>query len=82
MKVLSLFLVFLAYHDVLSSVSDQTSEVGLADIEGVIAGYGDFNSDQATDVFVISKDCKQSNLLVIFHLSQIPSLISNSTRLV
>jgi len=56
MKPIALFLVFLTCHDVLSSVSDQTSEVGLADIEGVIAGYGDFNSDQATDVFVISKD--------------------------
>ena len=41
-----------------SSVSDQTTAIGLNGIEGRIAAYGDFNSDQATDVFVLSKDCK------------------------
>lgn len=58
-----MFLVFLLVSYFLqkgrtASVSDQTASVGLNFIEGVVAAYGDFNSDQATDVFVIADDWK------------------------
>ena len=45
-----------------TSLSDQTNTIGLSDIKGTFAAYGDFNSDQATDVFVISDDCKSISL--------------------
>lgn len=57
-------LTFLAFVAIVGSflrcnaLSDQTSTIGLSNIKGTFAAYGDFNSDQATDVFVISDDCK------------------------
>ncbi|XP_057291374.1 T-cell immunomodulatory protein-like isoform X1 [Hydractinia symbiolongicarpus] len=35
-------------------ISDVTNDVGLSNVEGIIAAYGDFNSDKTTDIFVIS----------------------------
>ena len=46
--------------DWLLAVTDVTSEINLG-VHGIIAGYGDFNSDQATDVFVITNGGKFSN---------------------
>ena len=51
-----------------TSPSDQTTAISLASVEGTFAGYGDFNSDQATDIFVISHDCKW-NFLQLFLFS-------------
>ena len=45
--------------DLLLAVTDVTSEINLG-VAGIIAGYGDFNSDQATDVFVITNGGKFS----------------------
>ena len=45
--------------DLLLAVTDVTSEINLG-VDGIIAGYGDFNSDQATDVFVIANGGKFS----------------------
>lgn len=60
------FIVALLVHYAeLSSTSDQTTAVGLSEIEGTIAAYGDFNSDQATDVFIINKDCKIVNMCCV-----------------
>ena len=44
-----------------TSLSDSTNTIGLSDIKGTFAAYGDFNSDQATDIFVISYDCKSTS---------------------
>ena len=56
--VFSLIITIVSWRVDCSSVSDQTGAVGLSSIEGFFAGYGDFNSDQATDIFTISHDCK------------------------
>jgi len=61
----------LVHYVELSSISDQTESIGLSGIEGMIAAYGDFNSDQATDVFVINNDCKMC-LYLYFFLKALP----------
>lgn len=60
--VFSLIITIVSWRVDCSSVSDQTGAVGLSSIEGFFAGYGDFNSDQATDIFTISHDWSTVNV--------------------
>lgn len=59
MKILLFWLSLFGVSCVLGDlISDVTNDVGLSNVEGIIAAYGDFNSDKTTDIFVISNDGK------------------------
>ena len=49
-----IFFVAIGFNDLGTSFSMDA----VFSIDGLIAAYGDFNSDQALDMFVISSDCK------------------------
>ena len=61
-KMIYFICIFISV-DWLLAVTDVTSEINLG-VNGIIAGYGDFNSDQATDVFVITNSGRFSNFYV------------------
>ena len=57
-----IFLYFLLsvlfYRTSSATFTDVTTKVGLADLHGNVAAFGDFNSDKETDVFVIVDSVK------------------------
>ena len=41
-----------------SSFSDVTESVGISEVDGYLAAFGDFNGDKQTDLFVVTHDGK------------------------
>ena len=52
-----------------SSFNDVSPSVGVSDIKGIIAAFGDFNGDKHTDLFVITGKQGEWRFCIIFHYS-------------
>lgn len=52
------FFQFIFFVNSAGSVTDVTSNVGLNNVDGVMAVFCDFDSDRDTDILVISTTCK------------------------
>ena len=54
-NICSFFIGFCLIQNVFSKLEDVTGKIGLGgSSDGVLAAFGDFNSDKKTDVFVIA----------------------------
>lgn len=57
------FTIFLVFALKGSHASDITNQVFGIDKEGIVAAFGDFNSDELTDVFLITNNMKVLQIL-------------------